>query len=143
MSDNDDEEPDASSGAHFDPSRYAQDALTNVDIDNDDGRVGSPLERLRSLSGDPQSPIIAFNYETLSQLRNSGVSAATALALLQEAVRIGKTNVINVILETYKDQVHLVCFCTFCWIFDRVYLLYWLARRRKWNHALMKKYDIS
>ena len=68
----------------------------------------SPLDDLRSFTtGDPLSPIIAFNLETLSRLRDSGVSAATALALLQEAVRIGKTSVISVILETYKDQVSL------------------------------------
>jgi len=64
----------------------------------------SPFDDLRTMSGNSASPIIGFNLETLSRLRDSGVSAATALALLQEAVRIGKTSVISVILDSYKDQ---------------------------------------
>ena len=76
------------------------------DDDDDDESPRSPFDDLRSLSTtDSMSPIIAFNLETLSRLRDSGVSSATALALLQEAVRIGKTSVINVILDSYRDQV--------------------------------------
>jgi len=80
-------------------------SIVNDDDDDDDESPRSPFDDLRSLSTtDSMSPIIAFNLETLSRLRDSGVSSATALALLQEAVRIGKTSVIKVILDSYRDQ---------------------------------------
>jgi len=74
------------------------------DTADDDDSPRSPFDDLRTLSSDSNSPIIGFNLDTLSRLRDSGVSPATALALLQEAVRIGKTSVISVILDSYKDQ---------------------------------------
>jgi len=81
----------------------AQRPSSNDDPDDDDS-PRDPFDDLRTLSGDSVSPIIGFNLETLARMRDSGVSSTTALALLQEAVRIGKTNVISVILEAYNDQ---------------------------------------
>ena len=83
----------------------AQRPPSNDDDDDEEDSPRSPFDDLRTMPRDTVSPIIGFNLETLSRLRDSGVSSATALALLQEAVRIGKTSVIRVILDSYKDQV--------------------------------------
>ena len=105
------------------------------DTPDDDDAPRSPFDDLRTLSSDSNSPIIGFNLDTLSRLRDSGVSPATALALLQEAVRIGKTSVISVILDSYKDQVRVDTdvFCLAVEMTSYWFVYFFKSSRRWWK----------